>query len=208
MTTIAALKNNKTNETVFCHDWRIVTTTHLLCSDSTTKLIRFKHFALLWCGSVHLKTLIEYKHKHLFDNLKIINEEDVLWFYQIYFENVLSDPIAKVWDTDSEKRHTADFIIITQNNIYSLNSMWEFNEIPLTSPYAWEITLHTNGSGWDTVRDFIEGYLASSRFQDFSRETMEQLLRAGAEYAGRRVINCNSNITTYWADELFVKNLH
>lgn len=204
MTTIAAIRNNKTKDVVLCHDGRITTSTHLLCSENANKLIKFNYFALLWCWSEHIKYLIEHKHHKLFDNITIENEEDVLWFYQIYFDNVLNDPVAKVWDNGDQRRHSADFIIITKNNVYWLNTLWEFTGIDiLNKEHTEAITLFTQWSGWDITRDYIEWYLHNTDIKDFSNEVMADVLRAWAEYAGKRVISCNTNITIYKSSDLF-----
>lgn len=78
MTTIAAIRNNRTKDVVLAHDGRLSTTSHILCSETANKLIKFTHFALLWCGSAHLRDLLEHKHRKLFDNITIENQEDVL----------------------------------------------------------------------------------------------------------------------------------
>lgn len=205
MTTIAAIRNNKTWDVVLCHDWRMTTTTHLLCSENAKKLIQFDNFALLWCGSEHLKMLIEHKYRKIFKNLLIENEEDVLWFYQIYHDNILTDAITKVWDSWDERRHSADFIVITKNNIYWLNTLWEFTGSDILNNKTGELlTLYTAGSWWDVTRDYIEWYLHTINIQDFSSEVLADILKAWAEYAGKRVISCNSNITIYKATDLFV----
>ena len=205
MTTIAAIRNDKTKEVVLCHDGRLTTSTNLLCSETANKLIKFTYFAILWCGSEHMKYLIEHKHKKVFDNITIENEEDVLWFYQIYFDNVLNDPIAKVWDNGTERRHSMDFIIITPDNIYWMNTLWEFTGADiLHNKYGESLTLYTQGSWGDVTRDYIEWYLHNTEIKDFSTEIMADIIKAWAEYAGKRVISCNSNITLYKAKDLFV----
>lgn len=78
MTTIAAIKNKHTNEIVVCHDGRISTTQGEIISENAKKIIVFNHFALLWCGSEHLKDLVSFKYRDLFNSLTIADEEDVL----------------------------------------------------------------------------------------------------------------------------------
>lgn len=205
MTTIAAIRNKHTKKVVLCHDGRLTTTTHMLCSNTANKLIKFTHFALLWCGSEHMKTLLEHKHRKLFDNITIENEEDVLWFYQIYFDNVVNDPVAKAGDNGNERRHSADFIVITPNNVYGLNTLWEFTDMDLSHTKYWDtLSIYTNGSGWDVTRDYIEWYLHTADIAEFTPKIMAEILKAWAEYAGRRVISCNTNITVYKASDLFV----
>ena len=205
MTTIAAIRNKKTKETVLCHDGRLTTTTHQLCSDKANKLIKFTYFALLWCGSEHMKTLLEHKHRKLFDNITIENEEDVLWFYQIYFDNVLNDPVAKAGDIGTERRHSADFIIVTPTDVYGINTLWEFTDADLSqTKYSDDLILYTNWSGWDVTRDYIEWYLHNTEIDEFTPEIMADILKAWAEYAGRRIVSCNSNITLYKARDLFL----
>ena len=205
MTTIAAIRNNRTKDVVLAHDGRLSTTSHILCSETANKLIKFTHFALLWCGSAHLRDLLEHKHRKLFDNITIENQEDVLWFYQIYFDNVLNDPTTKAGDKGDESRHSADYIIITPDNVYWLNALWEFYwDSAWQSRYAEEISMFTAWGGWDIALNYMEWQLHHAEINDFTPEIMADILKDWCEYAGKRVISCNTNITLYKANDLFI----
>lgn len=207
MTTIAAIKNKHTNEIVLCHDGRISTTQGEIISENAKKIIVFNHFALLWCGSEHLKDLVSFKYRDLFNSLIIEDEEDVLWFYQIYFDNVLNDSTVKATEKDGQSRHTADYIIITPNNIYEINTFWELWGSDLRQKrYDSDIRLAVAGSGWAVCQHWIEWYLENTNIDEFSNEQMASILKLGAEYVWKRMSSCNSNITLYKVSDLFIWN--
>lgn len=205
MTTIAAMQNKRTKQIVLCHDWRISTTNWEIISENAKKLIQFNHFALLWCGSEHLKDLVSFKYREMFNNLTIEDEEDVLAFYQIYFDHVLNDSTVKATEKNGESRHTADYIIITPTDIYEINTFGEFWGTDLRQKkYESEVKLAVAGSGWDTCQHFIEWFLDQSTVEEFSPEVMSNILKLGAEYAGKRKTSCNQNITIYKSTDIFI----
>lgn len=84
----------------------------------------------------------------MFNNLTIEDEEDVLAFYQIYFDHVLNDSTVKATEKNGESRHTADYIIITPTDIYEINTFGEFWGTDLRQKkYESEVKLAVAGSG-------------------------------------------------------------
>jgi len=208
MTTIVAIKNRRTKEIVCWHDGRVSTTDWSIAHEDANKFIIFDNYWLLWCGSDHLKNLISHKYRKSFQDLLIEDKEDVLWFYQIYFDTVLNDETVKATEKNWEARHSTDYIIVTKDNIYSINTLWEFMGSDIfSSKFHPELEILSAGSWWTVCKDFIEWYL--QHMDDARIETqltsieLANLLKKWAEHAGSRIYTCNRNISVYNATKLF-----